>query len=220
MAKVLWFSDPHCPAMHEDYPDFLAELKCKEKPDIIICGGDELDFHTLSVHPKETIADGTITEFDKGIKQLKTLYKIFPVVKSCISNHTLRPYRMAASVGVPDRFMLGISKLLEAPIGWKWDSSWIVDKTEYMHGDNEVTSNMLQSLLKKGMNVVYGHYHSLAGIVFAVNTLDRRFAVCSGCGADRKHYMMKYGQKTPNKPFIGAAIIEDGIYPRVIPMKM
>ena len=79
MSKVLWFSDLHCPAMHKDYPDFLADLKRSYKPDIVVCGGDELDFHTLSVHPKETVADGTLTELEKGLKQLKIIFLLLQI---------------------------------------------------------------------------------------------------------------------------------------------
>lgn len=220
MSIAMWFSDPHCPAMHKDYPDFLNDVKKKYKPDIVLCGGDELDFHTLSIHPKETVADGTLTEFEKGLKQLKILYKIFPKVKSCVSNHTIRPYRMAATVGVPEKFMIKINQLLEAPKGWTWDDFHIVDNVKYMHGDEMVSANMLVSLLKQRKNIVYGHYHSLSGLIFNASDTDRLFAMSTGCGADRKHYMMRYGKKSSAKPVLGCGIIIDGKQPIVIPMEL
>mgnify|MGYP003679021094 CR=1 FL=1 len=63
--SILCISDLHIPYHHPQAFDFLKALKKKINPDLIVCGGDELDKHALfaigrwRIKNKQTIYMGT-----------------------------------------------------------------------------------------------------------------------------------------------------------------
>ena len=107
MAVVLAISDLHAPYNHPQALEFLAFLKKQWNPDHIVCLGDEVDHHALSVHPKHPMLYAAGHEYAAAMHFMQKLYKLFPVVDCCISNHTHRPYRVAQAAGLPSVYMKG-----------------------------------------------------------------------------------------------------------------
>ena len=217
--RVLVFGDLHLPFGKKHYIDFLKETKKKFKCDTIVCLGDELDFHCISRHDSEPDAKGAVEEYELGLKKLKPFYKAFPKVKVCISNHTSRPYRMAAQVGIPSVFIKEYRQFLEAPKGWNWADQWEIDGVLYIHGEGYSGSTPhLMAAQKLRTNVVMGHIHHCGGVQFSASPRDRIFGMCCGCGIDSATYAFRYAKNTPKKPMVGCGVVIDGKHAYFEPM--
>ena len=53
MSRVLVIGDTHCPAMLDEYPQFLDEMYDSWNCDKVVHIGDLADFHAISFHQKE-----------------------------------------------------------------------------------------------------------------------------------------------------------------------
>src|SRR5271166_3873903 len=98
---VLAIPDLHYPAAHPDALEFLKAVKIKFKPDAIICLGDEIDAQNLSEWPSDPDQPSAGDELRLAVEALKPLYKLFPKVSVCTSNHTARIFRKASKQGLP-----------------------------------------------------------------------------------------------------------------------
>ena len=52
--RILNISDQHMPYEHPDMFAFLAAIKRKYKPTLVVNGGDEVDAHALSFHDSDS----------------------------------------------------------------------------------------------------------------------------------------------------------------------
>ena len=66
--RVLAFSCNHSPFHHKDALRFLKEQKKIWKPDVVVCLGDEMDYHMMSRHPKEPDAMGAMEEDNRFLQ--------------------------------------------------------------------------------------------------------------------------------------------------------
>ncbi len=149
------------------------------------------------------------------------LYKLFPKVDVCVSNHTSRPYRLASSVGVPARFLKGYNDWMEAPKGWRWNDRYIVDGVLYIHGEGYSGKyGALNAAQANRMSTVIGHLHSFASVIYSAGPNDLIFGMNSGCLIDSKTYAFRYGKHLKNKPTIGAAVVMDGLQATFYPMNL
>lgn len=212
--------DIHSPFHHQDTFDFLQYLKERYNPDTIICLGDEVDFHTLSKWSADPDGFSAGHEYANALIALDTLYKMFPVVKACTSNHTIRPYKRASDAGIPSLMLKGYSEMLMAPPGWEWRDRWVIDNIVFEHGEMlSGQSAAITAARHNMMSTVIGHIHSFAGITYLSSMDQIIFGFNAGCLIDRNKYAFAYGQKIRNKPIIGAGVIRFGI-PYFVPMRM
>ncbi len=217
-STVLAMPDIHFPAHHPDTFEFLKHIKKTYQPNAIVCLGDEIDAAALGDWDKDPDQPGAGDELTKAIDYLKELYKIFPNVKVCTSNHTSRIYRRAHKAGMPKRLMRSYNEILEAPKGWVWEDRWEIDGVIYEHGEGfSGQQGALKAAVQNMQATVIGHLHSYAGIQYYANAKHLIWGFNAGCLIDRHHAAFNYGKHIKAKPIIGVGIIEAGV-PRFVPM--
>lgn len=221
MSLVLTISDAHFPYHHEDIFDFLNDLKKETKPDEIVLLGDELELNGMSFHDHDPNMPSAREEFELGKECLKKLYKLFPEVKACTSNHTSRGFRRAFKYGIPSQFLKGYKELLGAPRGWNWRDYWEIDKVLYLHGEGFSGKNAAITAAEKyRQSVVIGHIHAWAGVQYIKSRQGQIFGANAGCLIDSDAIAFNYGKHFPTKPIIGTCIIENGVRAHFCPMKL
>jgi len=215
---VLAFADPHAPFHHPDTLEFLKAVKKKYQPTQVVCLGDEIDLHSVSFHDHSPDNLSAGEELKEAVAFMKQLYKIFPNVKSCISNHTSLPFRKAYAYGIPKELIKDYKDFLSAPDGWSWADSWIVDGVQYQHGTGySGLSGHNKAALGNMRSTVIGHLHSNFTITFHANSEKLIFGACIGCLIDDSAYSFEYNKNFVRKPIIGCAIVDGGV-PTLIPM--
>lgn len=217
---VLCIPDIHFPAHHPDTFDFLKAVKKKYSPNEVVCLGDEIDAAALGEWDKDPEQPGAKDELDQAIKLLHVLYKIFPKVKVCTSNHTSRIYKKAFKAGLPSRVLKSYNEILEAPAGWVWRDSWEIDNIIFEHGEGfSGQQGALKAAMANMTCTVIGHLHAYAGIQYYANAKQLIWGFNAGCLIDKHHPAFNYGKHIKAKPIIGVGLIENGI-PRFIPMQL
>jgi hypothetical protein len=197
--------------MHPHALDFLSDLRKEFKPDKIIHLGDETDAYALSDwdHSPDGMSAGD--EYHAAIRELKGLYKIFPDVMVCESNHGRRPFRKAFKAGIPRVYLRAYSEFMQSPKGWQWRDSWTLDGVLYLHGDGATGKDGALKLAQgHRRSTVIGHVHSFAGVQYVQGSQDRIFGANMGCLIDPDAYGFEYGKHLLSKPVLGAGIIIDG----------
>ena len=220
MSIVLAIPDMHCPFEHPDTVAFLKKVKAKYRPNQIVCLGDEMDAAAISDYDSDPDGMAAGLELEKTIEHLKPIYKLFPKVMVCTSNHTARPFRAAYKHGIPRAFMKDYRAFLQAPKGWEWRDEWEVDGVIYEHGEGFTgASAAIKSAQGNMQSTIIGHIHAFAGIQYNANSKHLIFGFNAGCLIDRHAYAFAYGKKLKNKPILGCGIIQNGI-PIFIPMQL
>lgn len=211
MIKVLAIPDFHAPFNHPDAVAFLSAVAKKQQPDQVICLGDEIDAHALSDYDHDPDGMSAGDELKAGIAKLRPLYKLFPKVKVCTSNHTARPYRQAYKHGIPRSLMRDYREWLEAPDGWQWADKWIIDGVHYIHGEGySGAQGAIKAAQANMASTVIGHLHCDAGISFLSNSAKLIWGLNAGWLGDRRAYAMAYGKHLAKRPILGCGIINRG----------
>lgn len=219
-GTTLCIGDLHAPFSHPDALPFLEALKVKYKPKGTVLLGDEIDSHALSDYVHDPDGRSAGDEHRDALAFLHQLYKIFPVAKICLSNHTSRGIKRAFKAGIPAAFLRSYSEVLEAPTGWEWRETWKVDGVLFEHGESfGGQTGAYKTALHNMQSTVVGHSHSYAGIQYLQTPYKQIFSMNVGCLIDENAYAFSYQKHTRVKPWIGAALIVGGV-PFLIPMKM
>lgn len=214
--KVLVISDLQAPFMHRDAVDFLRWLhQSQRRWDEVVCIGDEVDFHAISsyVHDPDGYSPGH--ELKAAIEALRPIYRLFPRVRVCISNHTSRPFRLAMEAGMPHAFLKGYRELLRAPGGWEWRPYWVIDGVRYEHGDafggGSGQSVLTRAAVLNGRSTVFGHFHANAGIHYTSSPESLLFSFNVGCLIDRQSYAFAHAVGSKRRPILGTGTVIDGV---------
>lgn len=213
MATTLAFGCSHAPYTHPDAVDFLADLRRQFKPDHVYHLGDEIDAHRWSRHEPEADAMGAADELTAARKQLRPLYKLFPDVKVCTSNHGSRHLAAANRAGLPSDWLRSVADVLCAPRGWRWADYWIDDDgVRYEHGDRYSGQNgHVKAAMTNRCSTVIAHIHSYAGVAWRSNGSGPDiFAVNAGCLVDPQSFGMRYAKRYSAAPTLGACVILEG----------
>lgn len=217
---VLVISDTQAPFQHRDTLAFLKHLKDTYKPTKVVHIGDVMDLHCLSEYVKNPDGLSAGHELKEAVKFLKDLYKMFPEVTVLTSNHDVRAYKKAASVGIPRAFLRDYNEWFESPPGWRWVDDIKIDDVLYIHG-HQIPSgggNIMYNAIKKYIkSVVFGHFHTRLGVDYYATEDFMLFGLCVGSLIDHKAYAFEYQRMEARKPLIGTAVIVDG-HPYVEPM--
>lgn len=209
---VLVISDYHAPFNHPGALDFLNDLRKKWKPTKIISAGDEADMAAISFHPKDPMMMSAGDEYKAMIRELKLLYKLFPKVQVCISNHTARPFRVATNAGLPSLFIKSYGEFLQAPRGWSWHESILHKNVVYEHGEGlSGKDGAYKGMVQSRKSFVCGHLHSFAGVQYSKGPFNQTFAMNVGCLIDRDSIAFAYGKSIRSKPTLGSGIVVDGL---------
>lgn len=213
---VLVIPDLHCPFEHQDALDFLRLVNHRFNPKEVVCLGDEVDFHAMSRWPTDPDGMSPGQELKNAIVHLQPFYAEFPVVKVCISNHTIRPQKLMKEYEIPRAFWPTYETMLNAPDGWNWAKEWVIDDVVYIHGDagkggkNGWAANT--EIYHK--SCVVGHWHSRAGVVYD----NEFFNMNTGCLINPKAYAFDYAEKAHKKPNLGCGLVFGGKTAIFVPM--
>lgn len=214
-SVVLAIPDMHHPFCHPDTLIFLQAVKAKYKPEIIVCLGDEVDFHSISRFTPNPDGMSPGQELAAAREHLLPFFHEFPDVLVCTSNHTVRPLKKMFEGGLPQALMPSYSVMLQAPDGWVWAHSHVVDNVRYIHGEGKSGQNSHLAFMRGyKQSVVHGHIHSYA----AVSHEGNLFAVNAGCLIDPAAYAYEYAKHMPVTVSLGCAVIEHGRRATFIPM--
>lgn len=216
--RVLTISDLHAPFLHPHAVDFLADLRRTFKPQAVVCLGDEIDAHGWSRHVRHPDNPGQGDELSQAVCALRSLYRLFPRVRVCGSNHGDRAFRHVARSGLPRAFLRSTRDVLGAPAGWAWADAHEVDGVLYLHGEGFSGPNAaLTAARHYRRNVVIGHVHAWAGIQYHCNGHDLVWGMNAGCLIDPGSLAMLYAKHHQNKPVLGTGLVEHGT-PAFVPL--
>jgi len=215
---VLAVPDLHIPFHHRDAFAFLVAVKYKYCPSVVVNLGDLEDWHSISMHDHDPDGLSPGMELEELRKQVKPLFKLFPKMLICTSNHGSLPLRRAFKFGLPSQLIRSQKEILGAPDGWEIADQWEVDGIVYEHGEAfSGQQGAIKSANANMQSTVIGHIHAFAGIQYSANQRHLIYGFNVGCLIDRDKYAFAYGKKIKAKPILGCGIIENGI-PTFIPM--
>lgn len=219
MGNVLIIGDLHEPHGRKHYLQFCKDLYKEYNCDEVLFIGDVVDSHSISFHPKHPDMPNAGKEYETALEAVQKWYKAFPDAKVCIGNHDARVVRVAASVNIPEKFLLNFSNLWNTP-NWEWDWNFRIDGIHYTHGINTAGIHPAYTLMRKlAMSVVIGHNHSAAGIKWLCNPYERMFGMDVGSGIDDNALAFEYGRFLAVKSVISAAVVLNGMpYLELMPM--
>ena len=218
MKTVLAIPDLHIPFHHRDAFKFLAAVKAKYKPNVVVNLGDLEDWHSISMHDHDPDGLSPGDELKALRAAIKPLFKLFPKMYICTSNHGSLPLRRAFKFGLPAELIKSYKDILEMPDGWKIADTWEFDDVIYEHGESFMgQQGAIKSANANMASTVIGHIHAFAGIQYSANMKHLIFGFNVGCLIDRDAYAFAYGKKIKAKPILGCGIIENGI-PTFVPM--
>lgn len=217
-AVVLAIPDCHVPFHHKDAFAFLKAVKDKYKPTDVVHMGDLEDWHSISMHDHDPDGLSPGDELKALREAIKPLFKLFPKMKICTSNHGDLPLRRAFKFGLPSELIKSHKEILQCPKGWELAESWEVDGVIYEHGESFTgQSGAIKSANANMQSTVIGHIHAFAGIQYSANQKHLIFGFNTGCLIDRSKYAFAYGKKIKAKPILGCGIIDNGV-PMFVPL--
>lgn len=220
---VICISDMHQPYAHPDTYQFLKAVKAKYWPEakkpIVVCGGDEIDHHSISFHDKNPKLPNASKELELACNKLKYIYDLFPKAYVLDSNHGSLVMRKALAHGLPSEVFKSNAEILGAPKEWRWVTDLTLtlsngSKCYFHHGKSSDVLKLSQAM---SMSAVQFHYHEKYKIEYWANPLGLYFAMQAACLVDDKSLAMAYNKLNLKRPIIGIGIIVNGL-PRLIPM--
>lgn len=169
MKKILFKYDAHLASDQEEYPAYgLVKKFAKEwKPDVIVDGGDYLDFNYISTYDERRarLLEGKRfkKDYDLARRDLDFWQKIAPSYIALEGNHDERVQRL---IDEQPRF----EGLVEIPVNLEFESRGIqwyrlidpplqLGKLLVIHGDVATKYAARRNLEKYKHNVICGHVH-------------------------------------------------------------
>lgn len=207
--NILVIGDTHVPYEKEGYLEFCKEQYDKYNCDTVVHIGDLIDSHATSRHPSVPEAYSPGDELYYTKLKLKSWYKTFPNMKVVIGNHDIRAYKIAADSKISTKWLRGFSDVLGVPT-WEFQEYYEINDTIYLHGmgTSGVTSAYRRAL-NLGQNVVMGHLHSDASILYHKLPNKTIWGMIVGCGVDSNSYGMNYSKNDVKKSIISCGIVVD-----------
>lgn len=169
--KEIFISDIHWPFHSKAAYQVALKVMQYYQPDIVHVGGDGVDFHSISRHPKH-MADRTLLkwEVDESRKEIARLRAAAPnaQINYQEGNHDARMavYLRDRSPELADIFELTFPKLLKlAESGIKWipeKETFKIGKLYHHHGHllpGGGVSPAKAKFAKTHQNIIFGHHH-------------------------------------------------------------
>lgn len=223
MTIVMAIGDTQVPFTHEDTVPFLTAIYKHYKPNVVIQIGDLLDQYFANAWGKTTKAKSAKEEYELALEFLHE--EFFPIfgktpIKIVIGNHDERIFKRADEANIPDFALKTMHEFYNLPKSIELKYDFKFDGVTYLHGHTTkcTAANATEILTYEYETpVVYGHFHSSAGINYVANRRRLVWGFNLGCLIDHKAYAFEYGRAFKNKPILGCGIIING-QPRFIPM--
>jgi hypothetical protein len=211
MSRVLVIPDLHEPVTHPGAFQFCQDLYEQWNCDSVVFIGDIVDWHGISFHARHPEAPGPAEEYGLAKERVARWVKAFPVAKVCIGNHDERPQRLAASVNIPEAFLIDYKTMWGCPT-WDWAHDHLIDDIYYFHGTGHgglYPAANVQKLM--GKSVVMGHVHSRANINNVFTPYKRFFGMDVGCLIDDRAFAFAYGRHMKRRSALSAGVLIDGV---------
>lgn len=217
--RILNISDQHMPFEHPDMFKFLAAIKKKYAPTIVINGGDEVDSQSLSFHDSDQDLPSAGDELVRATIKLKKLEKMFPSMFLLDSNHGSLALRRLKHHGIPMKFLASQHAIYGVSTKWQWvnDLTLTLPNGQPVYFCHGMSKNGIKLCAQRGTNVVQFHYHTEFRIDYIGNPNSLLWSLQSGCLIDRKSLAFAYDKLNLNRPIIGTSMIIDS-KPILIPM--
>lgn len=219
---ILHIPDQHAPYNHPDMIPFLKAVKKAFPIDLVVNAGDELDMHAMSFHDSDPNLDSAGPELERGKIVMEQLYRVFPDMLVCSSNHGSMAYRKAKAHGLPVQFIRRYRDVIfpehGAP-GWSWAFEWIVSTPLGDVKFKHQSAGILADAAHNRCNLMVGHSHGLFSTEYCASTDYLYWGAYGGCLIDNASYAFAYGKQSKNKPIVGCTIILNG-RPMQIPMQL
>lgn len=209
--RILTISDQHMPYHHPDMFKFLAALKKKYKPTLVVNGGDEVDKHGLSFHDSHPDLLSPGDELKAAIKNMRQMEKMFPQMILLDSNHGSLAVRKLKHHGIPLKYLATPQQIYGVSDKWQWTDSLTLElpngqEAFFCHG---ISKQGIKVASQRGINVVQFHYHTEFRIDYTGNPDNLLFSLQCGCLIDRKSLAFEYDKLNLNRPIIGTGLIID-----------
>lgn len=219
--RILTISDQHMPYEHPDMFKFLAAIKAKYKPTLVINGGDEIDAHALSFHDSDSDLPSAGDELKKATTKIKKLEKMFPNMILLDSNHGSLALRRLKHHGIPMKFLATNQAIYGVSNKWQWvnDLTLRLPNGQDVYLCHGMSKNGIKLAAQRGTCVVQFHYHTEFRIDYIGNPSSLLWSLQSGCLIDRKSLAFAYDKLNLNRPIIGTSMIIDS-KPMLIPMTL
>ncbi len=219
--RILCISDQHMPYEHPDMFRFLAAIKNKYRPTLVINGGDEIDAHSLSFHDSDNDLPSSGDELKLATKKLKQLEKMFPDMIILDSNHGSLATRRFKHHGIPMKMLATQQQIYGVSERWKWvnDLTLTLPDGSPVYLCHGMSKNGIKLAAQRGTNVVQFHFHTEFRIDYIGNPNSLLWSMQCGCLIDRKSLAFAYDKLNLNRPIIGLGMIIDS-KPLLIPMKL
>lgn len=217
--RILCISDQHAPYQHPDMLRFLAAIKKKYSPTLVVNGGDEIDQHAMSFHDSDSDLPGAGDELIAATKVLKQLEKMFPDMLLIDSNHGSMAQRKMKHHGIPMKYLATPHQIYGVSQRWQWhnDLTLTLPNGQPVYMCHGMTKNGIKLAAQRGTNVVQFHFHTEFRIDYIGNPDALLWSLQSGCLIDRKALAFAYDKLNLNRPIIGTSMIIDS-KPVLIPM--
>lgn len=219
--RILVIPDLHAPYQHPDALRFLRYVRDTQKPDLVVCLGDEADYHSLSFHDSDPNLDSAGTELEKAKVFLSELHELFPEMLLCHSNHGSMQFRRAKAHGIPVQMLRKYRDVLlpdQDNGGWSWRYGWrIMTRQGPVVFKHQSSGPALGDASHEGANLAVGHLHGSFGIEYAASSNRLYWAMQSGCLIDKDALAFAYGKHAKSKPIVGCSLIINGL-PTLLPM--
>ena len=217
--SILCISDMHHPYSHPDTFAFLKQIAIEYTPDLVVCLGDELDFHAISFHKAHPDLLSPGDELKTAINRLQPYYEFFPKMHLLDSNHGSLVYRRLKDAGIPMHVIKSYRETIAAPKGWTWYDDLLVTASNgqdiyFHHGKS---NNVLKESQIQSMCFVSGHWHSTFKIEYWANKNALYWGMSCGCLVDQSSMAYEYSKNFSKKFIIGTGLVLNGI-PKLVPM--
>lgn len=219
--SILLISDQHAPYQHADMFKFLAAIKSKYKPTLVINGGDEIDFHSVSFHDHDSDLPSAGDELQLATAILKQLEKMFPTMILLDSNHGSLGIRKMKHHGIPLKLLATPQQIYGVSTKWQWvnDITVTLPNGQPLYLCHGMTKQGIKLAAQRGTNVAQFHFHTEFRIDYIGNPNSLLWSIQCGCLIDRKALAFAYDKLNLNRPIIGCAIILDS-KPVLLPMTL
>jgi hypothetical protein len=198
---------------------FLAAIKRKYKPTLIVNMGDAVDCHALSFHDSDSDLPSAGDELKKAIVSIKQMEKMFPEMITIDSNHGSLAERKFKHHGIPMKLLATPQQIYGVSDKWTWKNDLTITLPNgqlcyFAHG---ISKQGIKLTTQRGVNCVQGHFHTDFRIDYVGNPNDLLFSMQVGCMIDSKSLAFAYDKLNLSRPIIGTGLIIDS-KPVLIPM--
>lgn len=217
--RILCISDQHMPYEHPDMLKFLAAIKKKYNPTLVVNLGDEVDAHSLSFHDSDNDLPSAGDELQLAIEKIKKMETLFPEMILLDSNHGSLAARKFKHHGIPMKYLATPQQIYGVSDKWQWvnDLTVILPNGQECYFCHGMVKSGIKLASQRGVNVIQGHYHTDFRIDYIGNPKNLLFSLQSGCLIDKKSLAFAYDKLNLNRPIIGTSVIIDS-QPVLIPM--